>query len=535
MRGKKIKINWIILATVLCGMILLFTGCNVSDPSTEPTQTGAYVQPENSVKYYGAVGDEKTDDTQAFIKAISESDSIYVPVGQYLIQSDITFDVPVEVEAGAVLNVSDGVTLIFSQYLDAGVCWIFDGSGKVLINGNATVYPEWFGAKNDGVTDSTSAIQNAIDSLSESGGRVEFMPGSYIVSDTLLITKNHMTLSGVSRQTRELSPMIVSTDSKKPVIHLKGATSGNAYDGGLEDVTLEYLEITRQEMGGEGSDTILVENTLYTTIQHCGFAHSQNGVRAVNINGLRLLTVHATTGGDIVGKEVRGVFIDGTERGSTGILINDYIYYAYNSSKSITYGYKDQVSENAIGGSTGDRRITNFECDGSCDYGIYISSSGDFSCDISISDFTMDGIDICGIYLKANNPYNWQQVNITNAYFRLANSNGKACAINVESFAFVHATNCHVDNAEGRNNGMVFKNTYGSTVSSCSFSGGDYIRIVSMNNSKQCVISTNTSNCGGQICLISCSDCILTSNSMTGASVVNNYNENCVIKDNITK
>lgn len=110
---KKIKFNLIILATVPCGMILLFTGCNVSDPSTEPTQTGAYIQPENSVKYYGAVGDEKTDDTQAFIKAISESDSIYVSVGQYLIQSDITFDVPVEVETGAVLNVSDGVTLIF--------------------------------------------------------------------------------------------------------------------------------------------------------------------------------------------------------------------------------------------------------------------------------------------------------------------------------------------------------------------------------------------------------------------------------------
>lgn len=216
-------------------------------------------------------------------------------------------------------------------------------------------------------------------------------------------------------------------------------------------------------------------------------------------------------------------------------MINDFIYYAYGSTNSITYGYKDEALADAIGGSTGDRRITNFECDGSCDYGIYLSSAGDFSCDIAISDFTMDGIDTCGIYLSANKAYNWQQANISNAYFRLANAKGTASAITANSFSFVHATNCHVDNAEGANNGIVFENTYGSTISSCSFSGGDYNCMISVKNSKQCVINGNTSNHAGSASILSSQDCIFTSNAMPNASVVKNNCKNCIFENNITK
>lgn len=534
----KRMITLIVAGILLFAMVL--TGChadpgNLDETKKEDPDMTSYAQQENSVKNFGAVGDAETDDTNAFLAAMEASDSIYVPAGKYAIQSDITFTIPVIVEAGALIRPDIKVTVTFERHLEAGTYRIFAGDGTVMIHGNATVYPEWFGAKNNGTTDCTDAIQNAISALPENGGRVEFMPGSYLVKDTIVISQNHVTLSGVSRQTRELSPMIVSTDSKKPVLHLKGATSGNPYDGSLEDVTLEYLEFTRKEMGIEGSDTILVENTVYTTIQHCGFAHSQNGVRAVNANGLRLLTVHATTGGDIAGKEVRGVFIDGSKRGSTGILINDFIYYAYGSTNSITYGYKDEALADAIGGSTGDRRITNFECDGSCDYGIYLSSAGDFSCDIAISDFTMDGIDTCGIYLSANKAYNWQQANISNAYFRLANAKGTASAITANSFSFVHTTNCHVDNAEGTNNGIVFENTYGSTISSCSFSGGDYNHMISVKSSKQCVINGNTSNHAGSASILSSQDCIFTSNAMPNASVVKNNCKNCIFENNITK
>lgn len=541
MKMQKSFLCLLLVFMMILPVCFSMTGCDSAqnDPSDTTEETGnnqpqVSAEPANSVTQFGAVGDGETDCTEAF-KAASKSDkgSIYVPAGKYVIKSNLTISLPVRIDAGALIMIDNKITVTFEKYLDAGLYRIFGNDGNVVLQGNSVSYPEWFGGRNNGSTDSTRAIQRAIDCFPNGYGRVEFMQGKYLIIDSIVVTQSHMTLIGNSRQTRELFPMIISESASKPVLYLKGASGGNAYDGGLEDVTIENLEFSRTTMGREGSDTILLENTIYTTIQSCGFSMSQNGVRAVNVNGLRLYSVHATTGGDLPGKEVRGVFIDGSTRGSTGILIQDFIYYAYSSPNSITYGYKDVAKAGANGGSIGDRRINNFECDGSCDYGIYMSSAGDFACDISITDFTMDGIDTCGIYLEANNPYSWQQVNITNAYFRMDNKENKASALNVKNFAFVHATNCHVDNAVGKNNGFVFNNSFGSTVTACSFGGNGYNRPIAMDNCKQMVVTGNTSNVSGKLSFVNCNSIVVTSNVMPSCSLTNATCRDSIFENNL--
>ena len=42
-------------------------------------------RPKGNVKNYGAVGDGVSDDTQAFVKAFTENDVVYVPIGTYLV------------------------------------------------------------------------------------------------------------------------------------------------------------------------------------------------------------------------------------------------------------------------------------------------------------------------------------------------------------------------------------------------------------------------------------------------------------------
>lgn len=71
-----------------------------------------------------------------------------------------------------------------------------------MING-ASVNVLDFGAAGDGVTDDTTAIQAAINSLT-TGGRVYFPKGSYKITTQLTITVNGITLCGANRWSTEI-------------------------------------------------------------------------------------------------------------------------------------------------------------------------------------------------------------------------------------------------------------------------------------------------------------------------------------------
>lgn len=75
---------------------------------------------------------------------------------------------------GLVVTVNTGVTLTIEGSFTAGLFQVFDcqGTGKVLFTGGVVeVYPQWFGAKGDGVltNDDGPAINLAIDSLDYTG------------------------------------------------------------------------------------------------------------------------------------------------------------------------------------------------------------------------------------------------------------------------------------------------------------------------------------------------------------------------------
>ena len=81
-----------------------------------------------------------------------------------------------------------------------------------------------FGAKGDGQTDDTAAVQAAIDSI-ENGGVVEFPRGTYVVSG-LVVRRNGTALSGESR----LGSRIVRREgSTGPLVTISGTASMNGH------------------------------------------------------------------------------------------------------------------------------------------------------------------------------------------------------------------------------------------------------------------------------------------------------------------
>jgi len=125
----------------------------------------------------------QSDSSAAILAAIADddSDSIYIPKGLYLISQNVSIPSYKKLifDRNARLQIANEKTLTLHCTIDANPSdWIFDLSLSGTVKGSLKVkeiYPEWFGAKLDGITDDTLSIQTAFNcaELSE-GATVQF-------------------------------------------------------------------------------------------------------------------------------------------------------------------------------------------------------------------------------------------------------------------------------------------------------------------------------------------------------------------------
>jgi hypothetical protein len=118
--------------------------------------------------------------------------------GNWVISSnlEIPANVKLKVQSGATISVASGKTLTIHGVLEAPLAKIFTGSGEVIFDTNfaQVVYPQWWGAKGDGVTEDTNPVQAAINSFTEKGGEIFLTDGIYMVDN--LGMKSNLTLKG---------------------------------------------------------------------------------------------------------------------------------------------------------------------------------------------------------------------------------------------------------------------------------------------------------------------------------------------------
>lgn len=145
-----------------------------------------------NVKAYGATGDGVTDDYEcisaAHTAATVAGGVVFFPPGTYRIATNITFNsnVTAAFANSAKFSIDAAVTLTLNGSIDAGLDQVFSGSGSVALSKVKEVYPQWWGAVADQITDDQPAIQAAIDAVG-GGGIVSIGQGVYIIGSPIIL------------------------------------------------------------------------------------------------------------------------------------------------------------------------------------------------------------------------------------------------------------------------------------------------------------------------------------------------------------
>ena len=181
---------------------------NAADVAYDPPFTGsvgtnveAKLAQYMSVKDFGADSTGVASCSTAFSDAdLSGALNLTIPAGTYLVSTDVTFTLPVTMDAGAILDIPTGVTVTFNGGFYAGVYKTFNctGTGAVVFNQqNLTVgYPEWWGAEANLGVDSYAAIMACLTACRTT----QLSGGTYGVSDTVKMINGNQTLRGVGEQ-----------------------------------------------------------------------------------------------------------------------------------------------------------------------------------------------------------------------------------------------------------------------------------------------------------------------------------------------
>lgn len=192
----------------------------------------------------------------------------------------VPIDRSIRIKKGGSINIVPGKILSVSGKFDAGIYQTFAGSGKVSFGTGSVkkVHPEWFGAKANGIVDSTVAIQKAIGAITK--GTIVLRPGTYIISDVIkLLNKSNIEIAGNETTLKQAT-------ASKELVHISGSNNIT-----MKDLTLYGVLETAGPIGTE--NTIRIDPNLpgtanYNsdiTVNNITFKH--NGLNAIYMGGDR--------------------------------------------------------------------------------------------------------------------------------------------------------------------------------------------------------------------------------------------------------
>lgn len=302
--------------------------------------------------------------------------SIWLGPGTWTIDDDLTFasypNLFVHMAPGAIFSVSTGKTLTI--YSPANIIaqpnqQIFSGSGVVAFSTGGIIYPEWWGAKGDGSTDDSVALQAAFTSAVTSGYRSEiiFQPRNYTYATALTIPyAQGMTLKGKGGY---FTPSGSGYNTRVTTLSYTGAGVALTIGDGAQSQTgfrMEgiYLKGTSSATGGIYLDTaggvVLRDMTIGLFSQASAYGLKLTNCQVNSFYNIGFVgNYYGTVLGDGAAENTTNKFYDCVWNGNT----NHAFYMTHGNGGQTLYSPTFQTNGGSaifIDATVGDKDVYNF-------------------------------------------------------------------------------------------------------------------------------------------------------------------------------
>ena len=230
--------------------------------------------------------------------------------------------------------------------------------------------PEMYGAKGDGSTDDTAAVQAAFNAAT--ADKPIILTGQYYCTDTITVKRDTTVIGAASRPRAVLIPYFIFSNAVNPAFSIVGAQDSNVdYGGTLENVTFKGVTVGLKNPATAASVAFKVQWARFFTLEDCSVHGFTTAVDFANNNGMLIKNFEYSTNGS-VNVTVFNKFNNG---GNTGLKLQHIVVNNFSEGISKAVVLSDTTGD----GQTGDRWFEDWLCVGPWNNVIYYTHGTGFS------------------------------------------------------------------------------------------------------------------------------------------------------------
>lgn len=230
--------------------------------------------------------------------------------------------------------------------------------------------PEMYGAKGDGSTDDTAAVQAAFNAATVN--KPIILTGQYYCTETITVKRDTTVIGAASRPRAVLIPYFIFSNAVNPAFSIVGVQDSDVdYGGTLENVTFKGVTVGLKNPATAARVAFKVQWARFFTLEDCSVHGFTTAVDFANNNGMLIKNFEYSTNGSV---NVT-VFNKFNNEGNTGLKLQHIVVNNFSEGISKAVVLSDTTGD----GQTGDRWFEDWLCVGPWNNVIYYTHSTGFS------------------------------------------------------------------------------------------------------------------------------------------------------------